>query len=255
MPAPPLRILVAEPDAVSRRLICSSLKSQTVMLAESGSNAQMIDAITQSAPDILVADAHALSPFLAESLIDLNSKRPSATIVTAYDPADLAAFAPIAVDLLVKPFDVDRFEAAMDLAKSEIARDHGASEAVECSSSQAEPVSGTDWLQRLVVEFDHRILIVHAEEIDWIQSFGDCVRLHVGSACHLLRRTLKELQAMLDPKKFLRVHRSAIVNLDRVKEFYLPPAGNMSVTLISGASLPLRRHNRLALRKLLKDIS
>jgi two-component system LytT family response regulator len=254
-PSASLRALVAEPDPVSRRLICSLLNSELIAVVESPNRVHMLDAIKESVPDILVADALSLSPSRAEIPVALGSEVPAATIVTAYDPADLPAFAPIAVDLLVKPFDADRFEVALDLAKSEITRGRALAEKGEFLSGKQGDLPRTGWLERLVVESDHKMLLVRAEDIDWIQSSGDYVRLHVGSACHLLRRTMKELQALLDPKRFLRVHRSAMVNLDRVKEFYLPPTGNMFVTLKTGVSLPLRRHTRFSLRRLLKDIS
>jgi two-component system LytT family response regulator len=254
IPSVPLRVLVAEPDTVSRRLICSFLKSEAITIVEPPNRVQMLNAIKESVPDILVADAHSLSA-PTRGLAAPESEVPSATIVTAYNPADLTAFAPIAVDVLVKPFDVDRFETALDLAKSRVARERAEGEPDQILSGKQGDVHHSGWSQRLVVESDHRMLLVRAEDIDWIQSSGDYVRLHVGSACHLLRRTMKELQALLDPKRFLRVHRNAMVNLDRVREFYLPPTGNMFVTLNTGISLPLRRHNRSLLRRLIKDIS
>jgi two-component system, LytTR family, response regulator len=88
-----------------------------------------------------------------------------------------------------------------------------------------------------------------------VQSSGNHVRLHVGKTSHLVRQSMKNLQALLDPNRFLRVHRNAIVNLDYVEEFHLPPNGNMFVKLNDGLCLPLRKANRGLLRKLLKDIS
>lgn len=252
VPKAPIRVLVAEPDAVSRRLICSLLESEMLMVVESN-HVRVLNAIKETFPDLLVADARALTPLQTESLSAFG-ELPSATIVTAYDPAELAAFAPIAVDLLVKPFNADRFDAAMDAAKSQIAREHAESTSGHFPDPRRQDLPERQFLERLVVESDHKMLLVRVEDIDWIQSSGDYVRLHAGGACHLLRRTMKTLQSQLDPKRFLRVHRNAMVNLDRVTEFYLPPEGNMFVTLNTGVSLPLRRHNRSSLRKRLKDI-
>lgn len=252
VPNAPMRVLVAEPDAVSRRLICSLLESEMIMVVESN-HVRVLNAIKETFPDILVADARSLAPLQTESVSGFG-ELPSATIVTAYDPAELAAFAPIAVDLLVKPFSADRFDAAIDAAKSQIAREPAESAAGHFPGRRRQDLPEQQFLERLVVESDHKMLLVRVEDVDWIQSSGDYVRLHVGSACHLLRRTMKTLQTQLDPKRFLRVHRNAMVNLDRVTEFYLPPEGNMFVTLNTGVSLPLRRHNRSSLRKLLKDI-
>jgi len=88
-----------------------------------------------------------------------------------------------------------------------------------------------------------------------MQTSGNHIRLHVGKASNLIRQSMKNLQALLDPNRFLRVHRNAIVNLDHVEEFHLPPNGDMFVRLNDGLCLPLRKANRAQLRKLLKDIS
>jgi two-component system LytT family response regulator len=201
----------------------------------------------------VIVDVHAPAIRRAADWGSLGIKSAPVTIITAYDPSTLSPFASTAIDFLVKPFDSERFEAALDLAKSEIVRVKD--ESTKVLSARQAGIVETSWLERLVVESDHKILLVRVGDVDWIQSCGDYVRLHVGSACHLLRRTMKELQARIDPNRFLRVHRSALVNLDHVKEFYLPPTGNMSVTLTTGVCLPLRRHSRLPLRKLLKNIS
>jgi two-component system LytT family response regulator len=248
----PLRVVVAEPDAVSRRLICSLLESELIMVVDSN-HVPVLHTIKKSSPDIVVADARALSTLGKESLSAFG-ELPSATIVTAYDPAELAAFAPIAIDLLVKPFSAERFDVALDVARARVARERAESASERSLSLSRRDLPTQQFLERLVVESEHKILLLRVEEIDWIQSFGDYVRLHAGNACHLLRRTMKTLQTQLDPKRFLRVHRNAMVNLDRVKEFYLPPEGNMFVTLSTGVSLPLRRHNRSSLRRLLKDL-
>jgi len=88
-----------------------------------------------------------------------------------------------------------------------------------------------------------------------MQTSGNHIRLHVGKASNLIRQSMKNLQALLDPNRFLRVHRNAIVNLDHVEEFHLPPNGDMFVRLNDGLCLPLRKANRAQLRKVLKDIS
>jgi two-component system LytT family response regulator len=179
---------------------------------------------------------------------------PLATIVTAYDSAALLAYASIAVDVVVKPFDVERFETALDLAKSRILRARTELQTAD-RTTRAESGMPRQFVQRLAVEADEKIVLIRVEEIQWMQSLGKYIRLYVGEKSHLLRQSMKHLQAVLDPRRFLRVHRNAIVNLDHVDEFYLPPSGNMFVKLNNGVSLPLRRANRTMLRKLLKQIS
>ena len=249
----PIRVLVSEPDLASRRLICALLEHESGVTATIVDESELLPSILDSAPDLVIVDVHASTIRLASSWEALGIKSAPATIVTGYNPSTVSAFASTAIDFLVKPFDSERFEASLNLARSEIARASESRQFLGGVRQQAIP--RPSWLERLVVESDHKILLVRVEDVDWIQSCGDYVRLHVGSACHLLRRTMKELQALLDPKRFLRVHRSAMVNLDRVQEFYLPPTGNMFVTLTTGVCLPLRRHTRYALRQLLKEIS
>ena len=251
----PIRVLVAEPDAVSRRLICSMVECEPEMTAECVDDSRLVSAIRASTPDIVVLDAHTPAIRRGGSWDTLGVESPPATIVTAYDPAALAAFASMAIDLLVKPFDVDRFETALDLAKSKIVRARTELQAADRSSQEEPRGSSRQFLQRLAVEAGEKIVLVRVEDIQWMQSSGKHIRLHVGKTSHLLRRSLKNLQAALDPNRFLRVHRNAIVNLDHIEEFYLPPSGNMFAKLSNGVCLPLRRGNRTMLRKLLKDIS
>ena len=171
------------------------------------------------------------------------------------DRADaMSAFASSAIDILVKPFDAERFQSALELARSRIAGARMELEPEGMSSDEEQPQLARRFLQRLAVEANEKIVLVRVDDIRWMQSSGNYIRLHVGKTSHLIRRSMKNLQTLLDPNRFLRVHRNAIVNLDHVEEFHLPPNGNMFVKLDDGLCLPLRKANRASLRKLLKDI-
>jgi two-component system LytT family response regulator len=167
----------------------------------------------------------------------------------------LIPFAALAVDLLVKPFDVERFGTALDLATSTILRARTNLTTTLETNPLKSVTRGVQFLERLVVEVNEKIVLVRVGDIHWIQSCGKYVRLHVGETFHLLRQSMRNLETLLDPNRFLRVHRNAIVNLDHVAEFHLPAAGNMFVKLLNGRSLPLSRGNRSILRRRLKDIS
>ena len=225
----PIRVLIAEPDAVSRRLICSLVERRPEMTAECVDGSRLVSSIQENAPDLLILDAHRLAIRREESWGALSVKSPPLTIVTAYDPAALAAFASIAVDLLVKPFAAERFETSLDMAKSRIIRARTELEATNHSIEDEHRVSRR-FLQRLAVETGEKILLVRVEDIRWMQSQGRHIRLHMGKTSHLLGHSMKNLQAVLDPNRFVRVHRNAIVNLDHVEEFYLPCCGNFSRT-------------------------
>ena len=251
----PIRVLVSEPDAVSRRLICSLLDCESGMTVTCVDDSRLVSSIQESAPDLVILDVHTSAIRRAPSWEAVGIKRAPATIVTAYDPSAVSAFASSAIDFLVKPFDAERFEAALDLARSRIGGARTEFEAEERSSDKEQQRPAHRFLQRLVVEANETIILVRVGDIRWMQTSGNHIRLHVGKASNLIRQSMKNLQALLDPNRFLRVHRNAIVNLDHVEEFHLPPNGNMFVRLNDGLCLPLRKANRAQLRKLLKDIS
>jgi two-component system LytT family response regulator len=251
----PIRVVVSEPDAVSRRLICSLLECESGITVTCVDDSRLVSSIQESAPDLVIVEVHTPAIRRASGWEAVGIKSAPATIVTAYDPSSVSAFASSAIDFLVKPFDAERFEAALQLAKSRIARARIEFEVEERSSDLEQKRPLQPFLQRLAVEVNEKILLVRVDDIRWMQSAGNYIRLHVGKTSHLVRRSMKNLQALLDPNRFLRVHRNAIVNLDHVEEFHLPPNGNMFVKLNNGLCLPLRRANRALLRKLLKNIS
>jgi len=249
----PIRVLVAEPDAASRKLICSLVECEPEMTAVCVDDSRLVSSMQESAQDLVILDAQIPAIQRVESWNALGIKPPVATIVTAHDPGALAAFASIAIDLLIKPFDIDRFETALARAKSRITHTRTSPQADKQANEPRPPLR--QFIQRLAVETGEKIMLVRVEDIQWMQASGNHIRLHVGNTSHLLRQSLKNLQAVLDPNRFLRVHRNAIVNLDHVEEFHLPPSGNMFVKLNNGMCLPLRKGNRATLRQILKRIS
>jgi len=248
----PIRVLVSEPDAVSRRLICSLLECEPGMTVTCVDDSRLVSSIQESVPDLVILDVHTPAIRLAPSWEAVGIKSAPVTIVTAYDPSAMSAFASTAVDFLVKPFDAERFEAALDLANSIIARVRTELAVDEPAAGWEQRRPGGHFLQRLAVEANEKIVLIKIEDIRWMQSSGNHIRLHLAKASYLIRQSMKNLQALLDPSRFLRVHRNAIVNLDHVEEFHLPPNGNMFVKLNDGLCLPLRKANRALLRKLLK---
>ena len=224
------------------------------MTATCVDDSRLVCSIQESVPDLVILDVNTPAIRRALSWEAVGIKRAPATIVTAYDPLAVSAFASSAIDFLVKPFDAERFETALDLARSRIAGARTGLEVEKRSTNQEQQRPARRFLQRLVVEANETIVLIRVDDVRWMQSSGNYIRLHVGKTSHLIRQSMKNLQALLDPSRFLRVHRNAIVNLDHVEEFHLPPNGNMFVKLRDGVCLPLRKANRALLRKLLKDI-
>jgi two-component system, LytTR family, response regulator len=248
----PLRVLVSEPDITSRRLICALLQSDAETTVTCVEDSQLLSAVHETAPHIVVVDVHSPSIRRALNWEALGIQEAPATIVTGFDLSAVSTFASNAVDFLVKPFDVERLESALDLATAAIGPTRSAETPADTLRHAEHTGEQRRFLHRLAVEADERIVLLRTEDIEWLQASGNHIRIHLGQMVYLLRQSLKNLQVLLDPSRFLRVHRNAIVNLDHVKEFYLPAEGNMFVRLKNGLSLPLRKANRALLRKTLK---
>ena len=109
------------------------------------------------------------------------------------------------------------------------------------------------FLQRFIVKLDARVFAVPVDQVDWIESAANYVRLHVGPNSHLMRATMATVEASLDPRQFMRIHRNAIVNLPRVQEYHMPARGSMHVRLRDGSRVPLSRGYQPAVRKMLRQ--
>src|ERR1700747_3474860 len=165
----PVRVLVSEPDPVSRRLICSLLKCESGMTVTCVDDSELVSSIQESAPDLVILDVHAPAIRRAPNWEAVGIKPAPVTIVTAYDPSAGSAFASTAIDFLVKPFDAERFEASLDLAHSGIARVRTELAAEELSTGQEQRRRGRHFLQRLAVEANEKIVLVKIEDIRWMQ--------------------------------------------------------------------------------------
>jgi two-component system LytT family response regulator len=156
-----------------------------------------------------------------------------------------------ALDYLLKPFDRERFRAAMERAKRQIRRESGSSldeRIVALLEQMREPQRYTE---RLVVKTGGRVFFLNTDEIDWIEAEGNYVSVHTGKKAYLLRETISSLEAQLDPKEFVRIHRSAVVRLDRIKELQPWSHGEYHVILNDGTQLTLSRSYREKLQSAL----
>jgi two-component system, LytTR family, response regulator len=247
----PVRALIAEPDAASRRLICSMLDREPDVSFQCIDNSDLVAAIQDFSPDLLIVDTHNAAIRRAANWEALGVKSPLATIVTSYDRTALMPFASSSTDLLIKPFNVEEFGNAMEIARSKII--NARAKLNELRENNHSVHGGQPkFLQRLAAELEGKIVLIKLPDVLWLQSFGNYIRVHSASTTHLVRSTLKRIQPLLDPSLFLRIHRNAIVNLDHVIEFILPATGNMFVRLDNGLSLPLRRSSRASLRNFFK---
>jgi two-component system, LytTR family, response regulator len=252
----PVRVLVAEPDALSRKVICSILDRESDVSFQCIDNSNVVAAIQEFAPDLVIVDAQTSEVRRVANWEALGVKLPPATILTSYDRTSSMPLASSSADLLIKPFNVEQFENAMEGARSKIASVRARLSDLQEKKRNVERMPGRNtFLQRFVAESEGRIVLIKVTDVLWLQSFGNYIRVHSASAAHLVRNTMRKVQPLLDPSLFIRIHRNAIVNLDHVVEFFLPTTGNMFVKLDNGVSLPLRRSSRASLRKFLKQYS
>jgi two-component system LytT family response regulator len=175
---------------------------------------------------------------------------PAVIFVTAYDQYAVRAFEIYALDYLLKPFDRERFEKSLRRAKEQLLNS-GDSMNERILSALEQIKTRPVHLERLVIKMNGHVFFIKAGEIDWLEAEGNYVRLHAGKESYLLRDTISALEAQLDPKQFLRVHRSAIVNIDRIQELQPWFHGEYRIILREGVQLTLSRSYREKLHELL----
>jgi len=189
---------------------------------------------------------------VCEAACDERSHKPLIIFVTAYDEYALKAFEVHAIDYLLKPFDRSRFQKALCHAREQL---RGSGSGVFNSQIAAllqDLKSGSKKSDRLVFKQNGRIIFIRVESIDWIESDGNYARIHAGPESHYVRDTLARLETDLPAEKFMRISRSAIVNLDRVKELQPLFYGDYAVILNGGARLNLSRNYRNRIENILE---
>ena len=213
--------------------------------AECANGAEAIQAIEESAPDMLFLDVQMpeLDGFDVLQAVGVG-RVPVVIFVTAYDQFALRAFEAHALDYLLKPFDDERFEAALQRARGRIHQQQGGDLDLRLRALLEEMRGGRGYLQRLVVPSGHRSIFIRTEEIDWIEAERNYIRLHVRDQAHLLRENLSRIESSLDPAKFCRIHRSIIVNVDRIQAVESLFRGEYLVVLHDGTKLTSGRSYR-----------
>jgi two-component system, LytTR family, response regulator len=240
-----VRILIVDDEPLARERIRGLLSAEpdAPHVEECGNGEDAAAAILARPPDLVFLDVQmpGLDGFeVLERLAP--APLPLVVFVTAYEQHALRAFEVHAVDYLLKPFDADRFATALGRARARLAgngRDEmtRAVQALLDGARESRPARS----EVLSVRVGERIVPVRLDEIDWIEAEGNYVRLHRGRASHLLRETMASLEESLDARRFRRIHRSAIVNVDRIAEL-LPWFGkDFKVKLKDGTELTLSR--------------
>ena len=182
---------------------------------------------------------------------------PAVIFVTAYDRFALKAFEVHAVDYLLKPFDKERFITALNRAIDQVKRQQAGelSQRLTAFLADVRPEQKPKQLDRIAVKSSGRVVFVKVDEIDWVEAADNYVSLHVGSENHLHRETMASIEGQLPPEKFMRISRSTIVNMERIKELQPLFHGEYTVILRNGTKLTLSRSYREKLDQLMGRIS
>jgi two-component system, LytTR family, response regulator len=249
-----IRTLIVDDEPLARRKIRRMLARDPDVetLSDCSNGREAIDAITIDHPDLVFLDVQMpeIDGFdVLESIPQ--PAMPFVIFVTAYDQYALRAFEVSAVDYLVKPFDRRRFEKALQRAKSRLTAERGSDLNQQTLALLEELKARSSLVERLVIKAGGRTFFLKTEEIDWIEAEGKYVRLHVGKESYLLREAIGSLEAQLDPKRFPRIHRSTIVNIERVRELQPWFHNEYRVILKDGTELMLSRSCRKRLGELL----
>lgn len=249
----PIRVMIVDDEPPARRNLRALLKCdpEVELIKECGNGKDAVESIHALVPDLVFLDVQ-MPELDGFAVLEQLAGQPLPVIifVTAYDQYALKAFEVSALDYLLKPFSDERFRKALEQAKRQIAQQDASELGRKLLRLMSEVKTETPrYLTRLMIRTTGRVLFVRAEEIDWIEAYDNYVRLHTGGKAHLLRQTMNELEASLNPAQFARIHRSTIVNLDRVQELQPQFNGEALVVLRDGTELKLSRNRREALEQ------
>ena len=241
-----IRTLIIDDVQLARERLkrCLADEPEVQIVGECDNGTKAVASIRALSPDLIFLDVQmpALDGFgVLEAL--KGERMPVVIFVTAYNEYAIQAFDVNALDYLLKPVDCARLSKAVERAKSHLAQP--APDLDTRFRAMLEDLkAGTKYLRRLTIKLTGHTILLPADEIDWIESYGNYLKVHAGRESHLIRGTMQSLEAKLDPETFVRVHRSAIVNIEKIKEIYPRSNGDQDLVLQDGQQLMLSRKYR-----------
>jgi len=254
-----IRTVIADDEPVARELLrrLAEQDAELEIIAECESGAQVVEAVRAMRPQLLILDVQMPGMDGFEALEALgDEEQPIVIFATAYDQHALRAFEVHAIDYLLKPFDARRFHLAVARAKGRL-REETAASTRRAITALLDTVrmhkhARGERLQRLAVQRAGGTDYVQIDAVEWIEAKGAVVRVHAGGEPMVVRASLGQLERTLDPARFLRVHRSAIVALDRVRSLETNVDGGARILLASGERVPVGRTRLSSLRDRLR---
>ena len=251
----PIRTLIVDDEPLAREKLRGFLEREddVEIIGECRDGREAVETIDRERPDLLFLDIQMpeLDGFDVLEQVD-EVALPTVIFTTAFDQYAIKAFDVHAVDYLLKPFDRERFRKAMDRARGEWQQQQLGEMKDQLQTLLADVSRRkTRHPDRLVVKTSGRVIFIKVSDLDWIDAAGNYVRLHANGESHMMRETMSRLEERLDDTQFIRIHRSTIVNIERIRELQQQFHGDYLVVLKSGQRLTLSRSYREKIQHLL----
>lgn len=243
-----IKVLIVDDEPLARRGIRQLLELERdfEIVGEAGNGLEAVSAIETYAPDLVFLDIQMplLDGFSFIEKLD-SQNLPEIVFVTAYDEHAVRAFEAGAIDYVLKPTDTERFRKTLDRVRRRVSSgEHNRLENKLTDLLSNLKPAGENYLERIAVRENERIRFLKVEEIDWISSQGNYVKIHVKGEKFLLRETMDGIEGKLNPKQFVRIRRSAIVRIEQIKELHTLFNGEFEVVLRDGVKIASSRRYR-----------
>ena len=252
-----IRTLIVDDEPLAREGVRLHLEDHEdiEVVGECGGGEEAVRFIEAERPDLVFLDVQmpGLDGFGVLEALGAD-QLPAVVFITAYDNFALRAFEAHALDYLLKPFEAERFDRALDRVRVQL-RGQSSDTMDDRLRSLVASLGGKErFLERMVARTNGRILILRVDDVDWVEAAANYVRVHIGAKQYLVRETMTNLETRLDPERFLRIHRSIIVRKDRIKELEPLFQGDYSIILVDGTRLTSSRGYRDRIQHFLQGV-
>ena len=249
-----IRTLIVDDEPLARRRIRTLLEREPdiQLVGECASGTEALEAIAEQHPDLVFLDIQMPGLDGLGVVAELEPEEmPIVIFVTAYDQYALKAFEAHALDYLLKPFEDERFASTLDRAREQVAHRAAPAPLDHRIAGLLEDLKPKSYSERVVIRTGSQYVFQPVAEIDWVEADGNYARIHVGATSFVMRKTMTAMENSLDPAQFVRIHRSTIVNVDRIRAVESLFSGEYLVILKDGTKLPTSRSYRDTVQALL----